>query len=144
MPGRWEQARSSDVSVEISHTKHPARTLHLELLPNCSVTIQTRIRGTALTEKILVPFGAHSDQLVNLLQLAARQVCSPNHGFFDAADSYVDDRRRRRSQRSSAEVDAQPLFKFVHARRYALQVGLAMGAAAPGLEADGAVPALAE
>jgi len=124
--GRWTKSGNSGGSFSLVHTSLPTRTLHLELLPNCSVTIQTRNRGRAQTEKILVPFGAHADQIANFLQLAARQVYTSRH--FDNPAAYLSDRRRRRTTRSDTEVRTAPLFKFVHKHRYVLQVCLALNA----------------
>lgn len=124
-PGQWEKHENSN-SFSLEHSRHPSKKLHLELLPDCSVTIQTRVGPKQLSEKILVPFGAHPDQVLNLLQLAARDVYSSKH--FDHPELYKDDVRRRR--KSIAEEDESlPLFKFIHRHQHSLRVCFLMNKA---------------
>lgn len=66
----------------------------VELTPGLAITGQGRQHsGKAEFDKIMVPFGAHPDQVTNLLDIAARDVY---HKFFESPGIYVGSGRRLR------------------------------------------------
>ena len=112
--GEWYLDTSADQKVVIRHSSFPVKSLHVELLPTLSITVQDRYHGRASIDKIIVPYGTRPDQIFNLLDIAARDIC---HLFFEERfDTYVGDKRRRRVHSAEQEA-AVPLFEFVY--RYA-------------------------
>ena len=98
-----------------------ASYLTIELLPGLAVTVQGRqYSGKADFDKIVVPFGAHPDQVMNLLDIAARDVY---HKFFevDSLNRYLGSARRLRATVTPKEREHRPLFQFVHDYRFALK-----------------------
>lgn len=93
--------------------------LYVEMLPNYSITAQTRSRRGARFEKIVVPFGAPPDQVFNLLDVGARDIY---HGHFDKPAHHLGDHRRLR-QRATVRGEAYlELFRFLYERRFELRV----------------------
>jgi hypothetical protein len=83
------------------------------------VTVQgRRYSGEADFEKIVVPFGAHPDQVMNLLDIAARDIY---HKFFESHEPYLGEARRLRESTTEMELVHRPVFQFVHEHRLALK-----------------------
>lgn len=122
-PGRWEVAHEG-AGVTLSFTSTWSRRLRIDMLPSFSITLQGKQRDKQQFEKILLPFGAHPDQVFNLLDLAARDIY---HLFFeDSARLYLGDKRRLTSTKVSVRQEALPLLKLVHKYRYDLQTLLTL------------------
>ncbi|MCB0034941.1 MAG: hypothetical protein KDE51_13000, partial [Anaerolineales bacterium] len=121
--GAWRLDKSAAQKVIIRHSSYPTKALHVELLPTLSITVQDRSHGRASIDKIIVPYGARPDQIFNLLDIAARDIC---HLFFEGqVDLYLADRRRRRN-RSAEQKAAEPLFEFVYKHANALKAMFAL------------------
>ena len=119
--GHWEHERPRGHAERIKHTVRTASYLTIELLPALAVTVQGRqFSGKADFDKIVVPFGAHPDQVMNLLDIAARDVY---HQFFqaDSLNRYLGSSRRLRTTVTQKEREHRPLFQFVHDYRFALK-----------------------
>ena len=85
--GQWKLEPPLGSAERISYTVRTASYLSLELLPALAVTVQGRqYSGRADFEKIVVPFGAHPDQVMNLLDIAARDIY---HKFFESHEPYL-------------------------------------------------------
>ncbi len=114
--GTWTKG-SERSTVHLLHSSYAARRLRVEMLPNFSITIQGLRSGRAHFEKILVPFGAHPDQVVNLLEIAARDIY---HLQFDDTHRYLGKAKRHRSRRTEVQKIYAPLFRDAY--RYAGQL----------------------
>ncbi len=108
-------------TVFLQHGRTFAQRLHVQLLPSCSVMLQARHKqGKEKAEKILVPFGAHPDQVFHLLDIAARDTYYAK--FADPRAKYLADRRRLRKTRSLRKEQHRSLFRFLHEHRFELKV----------------------
>ncbi len=118
--GQWKREPPLEHAERISYTVRRASYLTVELLPGLAVTVQGRqYSGKADFDKIVVPFGAHPDQVFNLLDIAARDVY---HKFFESpSPSYLGSARRLRTTVTEMERRHRPIFQFTHDRRFALK-----------------------
>ena len=123
--GSWDVEKRSNRSVRLVHNYNKARYLYVEMLPNFSVTLQTRRRtsGRARFEKILVPFGATSDQVYNLLDIAARDLY---YRHFNDPQDYLGNKRRLTATVTPKKKEHRPVFDFLHDRRFELKVMLTL------------------
>ena len=110
-------------ALQFSSTQSQA--LWLELLPSYAIGLQSRSRGQqAKFEKLIVPFGAQSDQVFNLLEVTARDI----YGLVLAKPSvavkqgrWKRGKTRRKAMRSLVE-ECRDVFDFLHVRRFELRV----------------------
>ena len=117
--GQWKLEPSVGTSERISYTVRTASYLSLQLLPALAVTVQgQQYSGKADFEKIVVPFGAHPDQVMNLIDIAARDIY---HKFFASHEPYLGSARRLRTATTEMETKHRPVFQFVHEHRFALK-----------------------
>jgi hypothetical protein len=117
--GHWSIEDSTESAERISYTVRTAAYLSVELTPGLTVTVQGRqYSGKAEFDKIVVPFGAHPDQVTNLLDIAARDVF---HKFFQRHADYLGDARRLRTTLTEKEIQHRPVFEFVNKHRHALK-----------------------
>lgn len=140
--GSWGEPPSDDDLasggglVRLRYTRTHAHHLRVQLLPSYSVALQTRHKsGKAQYEKILVPFGAHPDQVFNLLDIAARDIY---HAKFADPIQVLADRRRLRVTRSQVKAKHLDLFRFLYRRRFELRVLLGVSSVVRQAEEDGA------
>ncbi len=106
--------------IRLHHSKTPSQHLCVQLLPSYSVVLQTRAKsGKAKYEKILVPFGAHPDQVFNLLDIAARDIY---HATFAMPSSALGSKRRLRATKTPLKAEHRNLFAFLYKRRFELRV----------------------
>ena len=128
----------SEGSAFIRHSTQGVSNLRVTLLPGLSVVVDGRAHGRQTFDKIIVPFGAHPDQVFNLLDLAAREIYCQH---FDNPETHLRDARRRPATRGPAKLQHESLFRFVHRHQYALRVlllrSLAMASAEPEGEENG-------
>ena len=118
--GSWEIRKQSSKRFTINHTSFPAKPLFVELLPNLSITVHSKINGKALFEKIIVPSGSNTDQIYNLLDIAARDVC--HHIFNGNKDRYLADKRHQKLDHSKAKTKNRYIFDFVTKNHNELQI----------------------
>jgi hypothetical protein len=118
--GSWKIENESSKSVTIKHTSCPKRPLYVELLPNLSITVQSRKKGKALFEKIIVPYGSNTDQVYNLLDITARDVY--HYNFNGNKDLYLADKRRFRASRSDQKKENEDIFDFVSKNQNELKI----------------------
>lgn len=118
--GQWRLEQPLEHAERISYTVRTASYLTIELLPGLAVTVQGRqYSGKADFDKIVVPFGAHPDQVFNLLDIAARDVY---HKFFESpAPVYLGSARRLRTTVTEMERKHRPTFQFIHDHKFALK-----------------------
>lgn len=122
--GQWELEKTKCEAERceaerISYTVRTAAYLTLELTPGLTVTVQgRRYNGKAEFDKIVVPFGAHPDQVINLLDVAARDIY---HKFFGKPTAHLGTARRLRTTWTEKEKEHWPLFQFINQFRYALK-----------------------
>jgi hypothetical protein len=112
--GEWKRLRSN----KISHTSVKTR-LKFSLLPNYYVTIQGMDGKNPKYEKILIPFGAHPDQIFNLFDIAAREIY---HRHFNDYKLYLNDNRKLTKTISATKTKYKYILQFIHDNRYQLQV----------------------
>jgi hypothetical protein len=72
--GTWEISSKTKAHNILYHTSAPTRHLHIEILPNFCITVHGKRNKSQQYEKILIPFGAHPDQVFSLLDIAARDI----------------------------------------------------------------------
>jgi hypothetical protein len=121
-PGKWEVKNMAGKNIRITHTSSPKTPLFVELLPNLSITVQSRKKSKPIFEKIIVPYGANIDQIYNLFDIAARDVY---HYHFVNTDRYLADKRRLTSTVTPIQNEMQPIFKFVSQNQHELKILLA-------------------
>lgn len=109
--GSWEIKNPEGKNITINHTSYPKTPLFVELLPNLSITVQSRRKGKPLFEKIIVPYGANTDQIFNLLDIAARDIY--HHCFSDKKDRYLADKRRLTSILTKEKEEIKYIFDYV-------------------------------
>jgi hypothetical protein len=117
--GSWNIHCQKDKNVVISHTSLPKARLYLELLPNLSITLQSRRKGKPLFDKIIVPYGANTDQIYNLFDIAARDVY---HYHFSDKNRYLGNKRRLTSTLIKEKEESKPVFDFVSKNHDELQI----------------------
>lgn len=117
--GRWElKTYKQKMNNTLVHSSYSARELHVNLLPNLTVTITGRNSAGGLFEKVIVPFGCNADQMYNLLDIAARDIYIQ---FFRDASLYLDARRRKKV-RSEIKLRHESFFNFVCSYATALRL----------------------
>jgi hypothetical protein len=121
--GSWRIERTSKHSARLVHSINHSRYLYAEMLPNYSITLQTRRDGRAYYDKMLVPFGAPSDQIYNLLDISARDIY---YRHFNDASDYLGDKRRLTATVTPNKREYRPVFDFLHERRFELEVMLTL------------------
>jgi hypothetical protein len=119
-PGKWEVRNLNGNSITILHTSRPKSPLFVELLPNLSVTVQSRKKNRPLFEKIIVPYGANVDQTFNLLDIAARDVYHSH--FPNTTARYLANKRRLTTTLTSTKKKMKPIFEYVSQNQYELRI----------------------
>ncbi len=124
-PGKdaWSIVSEGVNQYKLKHSSLPKSFLNVAMLPSYSITVQGKRRKQAKFEKILIPFGAHPDQVFNLIDVAARDIY---HRHFDNPSLYFGSRRRLRKTRTDQKTLYAQLFKFMAKYRYELQVLLTL------------------
>ena len=118
--GMWKIEKENNKSITIKHKSCPKRLLYVELLPNLSITVQSRKNGKALFEKIIVPYGSNTDQIYNLLDIAARDVY--HYNFNGNKYLYLADRRRLTKTLTEEKKRQKDIFDFVFENQNELQI----------------------
>ena len=126
-PGSWKLPKQHRQNVTIIHTSHPKTPLHLDMLPNLSITLQSRRNGKPLFEKIIVPYGTNTDQIYNLLDIAARDVY--HYHFNGNRNRYLADKRRLTECRTTEKIENENIFNFVSKYRNELLILFTMSQA---------------
>lgn len=121
--GSWKEGKTNADHISIFHTSSPKRPLFVELLPNFTITVQSRKSKRPLFEKIIVPFGVQPEQIFNLIDIAARDVY--HYHFENSTNLYLSDKRRLSSTRSEIKRKVEQTFKFVYRYHYELKIILA-------------------
>jgi hypothetical protein len=117
--GDWILAEPTRESERLCFSSRPAAFLNVQLTPGLTVTVQgRRYDGRAEFEKIVVPFGAHADQVINLLDIAARDIY---HNFFNEPTLYIGAARRLRTSSTGKEIEHRPIFEFANEFRHSLK-----------------------
>jgi len=111
--GEWQSKKN-----RIKHTSVNT-FLKLGLLPNYYVTVQGIDGNVPKYEKILIPFGAHVDQIFNLFDMAARDIY---HLHFKNPNLYLNDKRKLTKTISETRNKHKDTLRFVHDNRYHLQI----------------------
>jgi hypothetical protein len=119
-PGVWSITREGR-TTQLVHSSNPKSPLLVQLLPTLSVAVQGHRKGKASFEKIVIPYGVNTDQVFNLLDIAAKDIYR-NH-FGDRATSYSNARKRRAKNRDcERKVEVKPLIEFTSQHYEALRV----------------------
>jgi hypothetical protein len=108
--GRWDIKKCHQkIGNTLIHSSYPTRQLHVNLLPNLTITITGKDAVGGLFEKVIVPFGCNAAQMFNLLDIASRDIYRL---FFRKPALYLDTKRRRRVL-SVEKTAHQAFFTFV-------------------------------
>ena len=119
-PGIWSTTREGR-TTQLVHSSNPKSPLKVQLLPTLSVAVQGHRKGRASFEKIVIPYGVNTDQIFNLLDIAAKDIYR-NH-FEGRATAYSNVRKRRAKNRDcERKVEVKPLFDFTSQHYEALRV----------------------
>ena len=121
--GRWEIEKSNSNHVKLFHSSSKQKLLYVELLPNFTITVQSRRKDSPLFEKIIVPFGVNTDQVFNLMDIAARDIYYFH--FDDNVHLYLSDRRRLSVTISEQKKGLKYIFDYVFKHQYELKIILA-------------------
>ena len=109
--------------VELVHSANPKSPLLLELLPSLSIAVQGRRAGKASFEKIVIPYGVNTDQIFNMLDITARDICKLHFEAAVVPKNYLNPKSRRISSvDSKRKQEVKPLFDFVAANYDELKV----------------------
>ena len=119
-PGTWSIDREGR-TIKLKHSSNPKSPLVVQLLPTLSVAVQGKRKGKASFEKIVIPYGVNTDQIFNLLDIAAKEIYE-NH--FDGRAKAYSNVRLRRAKKSDwkRKAEVQPLFDFTAQHFEALRV----------------------
>jgi len=120
MVGKWRPSKRKNSSFLLEHTSFPTIGLQIGLATGMVVTAQLLRFGTtkkSINEKILIPLGAHPDQVINLVDIAARDIYRslPNKG-----GKYLADKRRQKNHKIDSDIAGELAVIYQH--RYELPV----------------------
>lgn len=119
--GEWhveENKRKSKIMLK--HSSFPKKPLYVELLPNFTITVQSLQRKKAVFEKIIVPFGVHPDQIFNLIEIAARDVC--HYHFGDSVSNYLNGARRNKTTITQWKQESKEIFEYIYKHQHELKI----------------------
>ena len=113
MRGHWTCGENN---FYILHSSLSSRKLKISLQPGLTIAVHSKDKEF---DKILIPLGAHPDQVFNLIDIAARDIY---HLFFnDSTMIYLGNKRRRKHRKLSGKgTETYNFFKSLHKSRYAL------------------------
>jgi hypothetical protein len=117
--GHWELKDPGGATVSIRHSTQGVSRLEVSRLPRLSVAIHGHAHGRPAFEKIIVPFGAHPDQVFNLVDLAAREIYWKH---FKTPGDHIGDARKRPVTQGTAERRHEGLFRLAYRRPHALRL----------------------
>lgn len=118
--GIWSFSREAGKSIVINHSSSSKRPMYIELLPNLSVTVQSRRgSGKALFEKIILPYGINTDQIYNLIDITARDIY---HLYFQRGTDYLSGNKRCTKTRSEKKKHWEPVFDFLYHHHNELKI----------------------
>jgi hypothetical protein len=118
--GEWLIKRENGKSIRLGHSTHHKTKLHIALLPNLSITVQSRKRGKPLFDKIIVPYGSNPDQIFNLLDIAARDIYG--YVFSENLHRYLANKNRLTSTIIPEKTKTKPLFEYIAKNQNSLKV----------------------
>lgn len=118
--GEWKAKKNRGKNVTILHTSVPSLEMFVELLPNLSITVQSRKKNKALFDKIIVPFGANTDQIYNLIDIVAGDIYK--YIFNGTVKRYRSDKKRQTVTISEMRKGYKTLFDFIEKYRFPLLV----------------------
>jgi len=116
--GTWKLKDGVQVKNRIYHSSRPSGLLHINLLSNLTIAVEGHDSRGDLFEKVIVPFGCSSDQVYNLLDIAAKDIVK---NFFNDPSRYVASTRRKRVL-SPKKAEHKEFFDFVCEYATALQL----------------------
>jgi hypothetical protein len=118
--GKWEIKKENGKSIRIGHSTYHKTKLYIELLPNLSITVQSRKKGKPIFDKIIVPYGSNPDQIFNLLDIAARDI----YGFVFSENlhRYLANKNRLTSRLIPEKLETKSLFEYVAKNQNSLKV----------------------
>jgi len=120
MVGWWRRSIRKNSSFLLEHTSFPTIGLQIGLATGMVVTAQLLRFGTtkkSINEKILIPLGAHPDQVINLVDIAARDIY---RSFPDKGKKYLADKRRQKNHK--IDLDIAEELAVIYQHRYELPI----------------------
>jgi len=116
--GKWSWCDRKNSSFTLEHSRFPTIKLHIGLATGLVVTLQLRRHGPnkkILSGKHLIPFGTHPNQVINLIDIIARDILNFLPG---KTENYLSDRRRLKNH--APDRDVAIVLKNIYFHRYEL------------------------
>ena len=120
MVGEWKWSKRKNSLFLLEHSSFPTIGLQIGLATGMVVTAQLLRFGTtkkSINEKILIPLGAHPDQVINLVDIAARDIY---HSLPGDTGKYLADKRRLKNHQIKPDIAKELTVIYQH--RYELPV----------------------
>ena len=115
--GEWKRKTTASHKHRLVHSSAPSRHLSLKLLTNCSITLQSKKSGRPQCDKLLLPFGAPSRQVFNLLHITARDLYWIHFG---KPMAFLKNTVRKKHL-NETEKSFAPMLDFIARHRFELQ-----------------------
>ncbi len=125
MPGEWKSKSVKTGRSVLWHTSVPKRKLIIEINARYYINVYGTKKGAQQVDKILIPFGAHPEQVFYILDIAARDIY---HQYFDDPSRYLSNKKRLTKTLSELKSEYLDFLKFVYKYKHELQVLLAISA----------------
>ena len=119
LTGKGEWSQKENIKSSIIHSSYPTKILRIQMLPNLFLTVHGQKKSKKHYEKVLIPFGAFPDQVFNLIDISARDICY-NHCV--KPEEYFSGKRKQTVTISETKQNMKPLLEFVFKNRYQIQV----------------------
>ena len=97
----WSKTKVAKNKVTLNYSKYSATELVLKLLPDLSITAHSERNTTAISEKLYLPLNIHPSQILNFIDLFAREIYYSYFG--NQTMEYLSSRRRKTSSRSKTQ-----------------------------------------
>ena len=118
--GTWQWSERKHASFLLGHSSFPSIGLQISLATGMVVTAQLQRFGAKnkpINEKILIPLGAHPDQVINLIDIAARDIY---HSLPGKPGNYLANKRRLKNHIIADDIAKE--LKVTYQHRYELPI----------------------
>ncbi len=118
--GGWRPSKRKNSFFLLEHSSFPTMGLQIGLATGMVVTAQLLRFGTtkkSIHEKILIPLGAHPNQVINLVDIAARDIY---HSLPGETKKYLADKRRQKHHKIDPNIAKELAVIYQH--RYELPI----------------------
>ena len=109
-PGEWRIKRRGKTTTSLVHSSKPSAVLKVTVQSNLAVVLTSALSGRANGDKLLVPFGSNADQVLNLIDIVARDAYALHFG--DSASRYLGGARRQSAAVRELRDGWRPFFRM--------------------------------